>query len=467
MNIERGLPLPGMTKAGETRAPSASASNEHVEKPAFELPPHDAAPSTARATRGRVAPQREPQPPAAEPARANAHGTARSDDEAKAPAQSPANAAASVGPAARDVPNAAARRDGRVPPAATTGPDDPAEPSAASAEISTKHAEGGHPLASTADGVASLPDRMLAMLSCAPMSAPPPAPLPTAAADTRAAIAVPADTAATIAGPAVALVAATITGDLATVLPTSPTLPAPPTVAAPSSDAAAAARTAPTLGLAIAADAAIATTSNIATSTATSPTDAFAALAAFADRTRDTPAAADDGTAPGGTAFAPLLARSVEAPQAAARSAPVVAPAPLPLLLDAEFDDGLGARVTWMAEQRIDHAQIRVSPEALGPIDVRLQLDGHRVNAQFHAAHADVRQALESGMDRLRELLGRQGMELGQAQVGSGSRQGSDGRANARPTDAAPALGDATSGDASKTVRVAIPRSRGLLDEYA
>jgi flagellar hook-length control protein FliK len=194
--------------------------------------------------------------------------------------------------------------------------------------------------------------------------------------------------------------------------------------------------------------------------------DGFASLTAFG-RTRDGTTAAVDAAPDSG--FAPLLVRGAEALQGAARAAPVVAPTPLPLVLvlDADFDDGLGARVTWMAEQRIDHAQIRVSPEALGPIDVRLQMDGHRVNAQFHAASPDVRQALESGMDRLRDMLGRQGMELGQAQVGSGARQGADSHAGGRWQGHGGSAGADGPAPVQPSMRVALRPSRGLLDEYA
>jgi flagellar hook-length control protein FliK len=201
---------------------------------------------------------------------------------------------------------------------------------------------------------------------------------------------------------------------------------------------------------------------------AASSTDAFAALAALADRPRDTASASGDADASTpNTGFAPLLARGADALQAAVRTASVAPAAPLPLMLDADFDDGLGARVTWMAEQRIDHAQIRVSPESLGPIDVRLQLDGHRVNAQFHAANADVRQALESGMDRLRDMLGRQGMELGQAQVGSGARQGADSHAGGRWQGHGGSAGADGPAPVQPSMRVALRPSRGLLDEYA
>ncbi|HEY4582106.1 MAG TPA: flagellar hook-length control protein FliK, partial [Lysobacter sp.] len=163
-------------------------------------------------------------------------------------------------------------------------------------------------------------------------------------------------------------------------------------------------------------------------------------------------------------ALAAGAARGADALQVATRTAAVAAPTSIPLALDAAFDDGMGSRILWMADQRVDRAEIRLNPDSLGPIDVRLQMDGHRLNAQFHSANADVRQALEAGMDRLRDMLGRQGMELGQAQVGTGSRQQGDGRQASSAQGAA--TGERIAGEPAVTT-VRMLRSRGLLDEYA
>lgn len=167
-----------------------------------------------------------------------------------------------------------------------------------------------------------------------------------------------------------------------------------------------------------------------------------------------------DARAPGADP-APLLA-STGAPSAAAARQALAQPAPLALPADpgAGFDDAFGARIGWMAEQRIGHAELRVTPEHAGPIDVRLQLEGQRVSLEFHSAHAETRQALEASLPRLRDLLGQQGLQLAQADVGQ--RQGGDGK----PAHAAQARGehDGLAGEP------AMPRSirmRGLLDEYA
>ena len=172
----------------------------------------------------------------------------------------------------------------------------------------------------------------------------------------------------------------------------------------------------------------------------------------------------DSGTpATPGLAFNTPAARGADTLQTVTRAVAVAGPTSIPLALDAAFDDGMGSRILWMADQRVDRAEIRLNPDSLGPIDVRLQMDGHRLNAQFHSANADVRQALESGMDRLRDMLGRQGMELGQAQVGTGARQG-DGRQTASTGNGSG--GEAAAGEPHVTTVRAL-RSRGLLDEYA
>lgn len=138
-------------------------------------------------------------------------------------------------------------------------------------------------------------------------------------------------------------------------------------------------------------------------------------------------------------------------------AAPVVLPARPELGMDEAFDQ----RILWMAEQRIGQAEMRVSPEGAGPIDVRLQIDGHRVSAQFSAANADVRQALEAGLERLRDLLGQRGMELADAQVGQQhARPGQGGAPAAR--GAADVADDAD----SPVTTVRALRARGLVDEY-
>lgn len=128
------------------------------------------------------------------------------------------------------------------------------------------------------------------------------------------------------------------------------------------------------------------------------------------------------------------------------------------------FDDAIGVRVGWMAEQKIGHAHIRLNPDALGTIDVHLQMDGDKVQASFSSPHVDVRHALESSLPRLRELLGEQGFQLAHADVGQQSPQGERGQASSQLAD----TGNNGSGErVTESASAPIVYRRGLLDAYA
>ena len=165
---------------------------------------------------------------------------------------------------------------------------------------------------------------------------------------------------------------------------------------------------------------------------------------------------------------APTAGIAGSAPLAASRpptAAPALPPLPMPANPDAGFDDGFGTRLVWMAEQRVGHAEIRLNPEHVGPINVRVQLDGEQVRAEFHSAHAEVRQAIEASLPRLRELLGQHGLQLGQADVGAGQpdRDGDTARSGRGERSGGGGESEAAAhAPAPATVRV-----RGLIDAYA
>ncbi|MBC3973081.1 flagellar hook-length control protein FliK, partial [Xanthomonas translucens] len=143
-------------------------------------------------------------------------------------------------------------------------------------------------------------------------------------------------------------------------------------------------------------------------------------------------------------------------------------PTPTPNLHGDHFDDELGARMSWLADQKIGHAHIKLSPADLGPVEVRLHLNGDQVNASFSSAQPEVRQALENSLPRLREMLGQHGFQLGQADVGQQQQQASQ---NARQGGGSNG-GNAGGGTGDELLgSVGIPsvvlRQRGLLDAYA
>ena len=83
----------------------------------------------------------------------------------------------------------------------------------------------------------------------------------------------------------------------------------------------------------------------------------------------------------------------------------------------AVWADDIGSRVTMMAKQGEQTASLRLSPEHLGPLEIRVAIRDDQASVWFGAAHADTRAAIENALPRLRELFEAQGMSLTDAGV--------------------------------------------------
>ena len=67
---------------------------------------------------------------------------------------------------------------------------------------------------------------------------------------------------------------------------------------------------------------------------------------------------------------------------------------------------------------RNQHAvSLRLSPEHLGPLEVRISITDDKASVWFGAAHADTRAAIENALPRLREMFTAQGLSLADAGV--------------------------------------------------
>lgn len=126
------------------------------------------------------------------------------------------------------------------------------------------------------------------------------------------------------------------------------------------------------------------------------------------------------------------------------------------------FDEDIGDAVRWMADQKIGHAHIKVTPNDLGTVEIRLRLDGDRVHADFSSAQAEVRQALENSLPRLRDMLGQHGFQLAHADVGQQHTPPSQG--GGAPTGEG---GGDSAESAIETPRTVRMTARGLVDAYA
>lgn len=79
--------------------------------------------------------------------------------------------------------------------------------------------------------------------------------------------------------------------------------------------------------------------------------------------------------------------------------------------------DELATRMTLMTDRGQHSASLRLSPEHLGPLEVRIAIRDDQASVWFGAAHADTRAAIEQALPRLRELFAANGMSLADAGV--------------------------------------------------
>ena len=82
-----------------------------------------------------------------------------------------------------------------------------------------------------------------------------------------------------------------------------------------------------------------------------------------------------------------------------------------------EWKDEVGTHIALMAVNGRESASLRLSPEHLGPVEVRISVDDGKASVYFGAANADTRSALEQSLPRLRELFATQGLVLADAGV--------------------------------------------------
>lgn len=130
-----------------------------------------------------------------------------------------------------------------------------------------------------------------------------------------------------------------------------------------------------------------------------------------------------------------------------------------------------GEKVVWMAKNDQQTAQININPPQLGPVQITLSLSGDQATAVFASPHAEVRQAIESSLPQLREMLSSAGINLGDANVGANLAQQNPNNAFQTPNRAQSSLENAIlpANDNAPVAGIATPlhHGRGLVDLFA
>lgn len=201
---------------------------------------------------------------------------------------------------------------------------------------------------------------------------------------------------------------------------------------------------------------------------------ASAALAATLDKGDGQDAAVPSKT----DAFADkltALSQALSTPAATAR--PVTATVPgQPFSPQAgNFSEAVVDKVMWMSSQNLKTADIQMEPAQLGKLEVRIDMTQDQTQVTFTSPHADVREALDNGSQRLRELFAQQGMNLANVNVsdqssGQGwqqSQQGGQSDNSRRGSRGAGGGEDEAVANVAETRGSATLAARSLVDYYA
>jgi len=216
---------------------------------------------------------------------------------------------------------------------------------------------------------------------------------------------------------------------------------------------------------AAAASATGATSSAVTAATAASIAQAISATAGAGAADRHAHGSGTDlslsGTSNDGTVGAAQLLSS--APSASTDASSTATLKVAPGVDSPEFGQGVADRVSLMVDSNLTSAKLQVNPPALGPIEVRIALQGGHAQVWFTSHSAVTRDALESSSSKLRDMLGAQG--FGQVSVDISQRSFQERSPPSKGYEAMPAAGN----DPSVAIQAssASRSASALLDAYA
>ena len=139
---------------------------------------------------------------------------------------------------------------------------------------------------------------------------------------------------------------------------------------------------------------------------------------------------------------------------------------PLPMS-QAAWGEQVSDKIVWLANQKIQFAEIHINPQELGPVDVKINVQNDQASITFTSPHQGVRDLLEMNVSRLREMMSENGVDLTHVDV---SDQSSQHEAQEEKEGGSPGLagvdGDSVDLDGAESGILAIEQEN-LVDYYA
>lgn len=213
----------------------------------------------------------------------------------------------------------------------------------------------------------------------------------------------------------------------------------------------------------------LAETSNTAAKRAISPAFSaeHSATAVNSSATPTSLAPPVDPTSPTGQTAAGAIAIPGGVPAPKVTAAPTVVNTPFSA---PAWREDFTQQVVVMAKTEVASAEIKLNPPQLGPIEISLSIKNDIAEANFAAASAPVREAIEASLPRLKEMFAEVGITLGNTSVsqqfGEARQTFGESASNLAQSRGSPESDSAGKGDLAQTA-VIRRRSFGWVDTFA
>lgn len=146
------------------------------------------------------------------------------------------------------------------------------------------------------------------------------------------------------------------------------------------------------------------------------------------------------------------------------RAAAVQTTVPVPVG-QPQWPAAIAEKVMWMSAQGLSSAEIHLDPAELGPLQVRVTVNQDQASVAFTSQHAAVREALDQGAFRLREMFNSEGMSLVNVDVSDRSLAGQSGQGQGGQGSGASNASAAAEAGEEEVTTTAI-RHQGLVSYY-
>lgn len=137
------------------------------------------------------------------------------------------------------------------------------------------------------------------------------------------------------------------------------------------------------------------------------------------------------------------------------------------------WGDALSERISMNAAKNMKQVTIHLDPPELGSLELKMQVkDDQQTQIQVHVQNPQVKEALESSAQRLRDMLASQGLQLSEFDVQTDSGQGQQHNGHGAEAEEGLAQGGQQDSDALAmegeeiSVGMNLPKNNNLLDTF-